>query len=85
MSSYDAKAVTCETVHQKVAQDSAVVLKYPSHRPGMIMYNRYVSNAAMCIGQGGASTTTIATINDPKCRVMTCNTTTGKGPNKNQH
>lgn len=85
MSSYDAKSVSCGTVHEKIAQEGAVVLKYPSHQPGVMMYNRYISNATMCIGQGGASRTSIAVSDDPKCPVVACNTTTGKGPNKNQH
>ncbi|TCR76759.1 MULTISPECIES: hypothetical protein [Rhizobium/Agrobacterium group] len=84
MSSYDAKSVSCGTVHQKIAQEGAVVLRYPSHHPGMMMYNRYVTNSTMCVGQGGSSRTTIAVSDDLKCPVMTCNTTTGKGPNKNQ-
>jgi hypothetical protein len=85
MSSYVAKSVTCENVHQKIAQEGAVVLKFPSHQPGMMMYNRFVSNSTMCLGQGGSSRTSIAVSDNLKCPVMTCSTTTGKGPNKNHH
>jgi hypothetical protein len=85
MSSYDAKSLSCESVHQKVAQDGAVVLEFPSHKPGLMMYNRYISNSTMCIGQGAVSRTTIATSDNLKCPVVTCSTATGKGPNKGRH
>ena len=84
MSNYVAKTVTCANVHQKIAKDGALVLKYPSHQPSLMMYNRYVSKSTMCVGQGVASLTTISTIDDLKCPVMTCTTTTGKGPNRNR-
>jgi hypothetical protein len=85
MSSHDAKSVTCASVHQRIAQDGAVVLKYPSHRSDLMMYNRYVAKSTMCIGQGAASRTSIATSDNLKCPVVMCSTATGKGPNKGRN
>ena len=85
ISRYDASSMSCASVHQKIAQEGAVVLQYPSHKPGLMMYNRYVSNSMMCIGQGSTASTKVSTSDDPSCKVVTCSNANGKGPNKNHH
>ena len=85
MSRYNASSMSCAAVHQKIAEEGAVVLQYPSHHPGLMMYNRYVSNSMMCIGQGSTSGVKVSTSDDPNCKVVTCANSNGKGPNKNHH
>ena len=83
MSAYDSKSMTCSTVHEKMAHDGSVVLRYPSHHPGLMMYSRTVSNSMSCLGQGAMASTSVPTSDDPSCKIKTCNFTTGKGSNKN--
>jgi hypothetical protein len=86
MSRYDSQSLTCSSVHDKMARDGSVVLRYPSHRyPNLMMYNRYVSNSMACLGQGAMASATVPTSDDPNCKVKTCISVTGKGPNKNHH
>jgi hypothetical protein len=84
MSRYDSQSLTCASIHDRIAQDGAIVLRYPSKmHPDLMMYNRYVSNAMTCMGQGVMASATVPTSDDPNCKVKLCNPTTGKGPNKN--
>ncbi|MEF0943307.1 hypothetical protein [Rhizobium sp. BR 362] len=80
---YNSKSMTCSSVRDKMAQEGTVVLQYPSSHPGLMMYNRYVSNSMSCLGQGAMASASVPTSDDPKCKMKTCNFTTGKGPNKN--
>ncbi|PZM17195.1 hypothetical protein [Rhizobium tubonense] len=84
MSRHDSSSLTCSAIHDKIAQEGSIVLRYPSHRdPNLMMYNRYVANSMSCIGQGSMSSATVPTRDDPNCKVRMCNPVTGKGPNKN--
>ena len=83
MSAYESKSLTCSTVHEKIAKEGSIVLRYPSHHPGMPMYYRTVSNSMECLGQGGMASASVPTSDDPKCKIKTCSFATGKGPNKN--
>ncbi|NLR97603.1 hypothetical protein HGP17_12360 [Rhizobium sp. P38BS-XIX] len=83
MSAYNSKSMSCATVHEKMAQEGSIVLRYPSHHPGMMMYNRTVSNSMACLGQGAMASASVPTSDDPNCKIKTCSFGTGKGPNKN--
>ena len=84
MSRHDSQSLTCSSVHEKVAQDGSLVLRYPSHHvKDMMMYSRVVSNSMTCIGQGAMVSTSVPTSDDPSCKIKTCSPNTGKGPNKN--
>lgn len=83
MSAYNSKSMSCATVHEKMAQEGSIVLRYPSHHPGMMMYNRTVSNSMSCLGQGAMTSASVPTSDDPSCKIKTCSFATGKGPNKN--
>jgi hypothetical protein len=84
ISRHDSQSLTCSSVHEKIAREGSVVFRYPSHsNPNFMMYNRYVSNAMSCIGQGSMTSGTVPTSDDPNCKVRMCNPVTGKGPNKN--
>ncbi|PZM07977.1 hypothetical protein CPY51_29945 [Rhizobium tubonense] len=74
--------MTCSAIHEKVAYKGAVVSMYPSTRPGLALFNRYVSNSLSCLGQGALGKASVPTIDDPRCPVTTCYLVTGKGPAK---
>jgi len=83
MPRYDSQSLTCSSVHDKIAQQGSVVLQHPSHLyPNLALYDRYVSNAMTCLGQGAMASATVPTSDDPNCKVKTCVAVTGKGPNK---
>lgn len=85
MSRHSSQSMTCAQVHDEISKDGMMVLRYPSkQKSDMMMYSRAVTNSMSCVGMGGMANTTVPTSDDPKCRVKTCNPTTGKGPNKNQ-
>jgi hypothetical protein len=83
MSTYDSKSMTCSAIHEKIAREGSLVLRYPSRRPGLMMYNRYVSNSMSCLGQGVMGSVSVPTSDNPSCKMKTCNFTTGKGSTKN--
>ncbi|MDR6900438.1 hypothetical protein [Rhizobium miluonense] len=83
MSAYNSKSMTCAAVHEKMAQEGSIVLRYPSHHPGLMMYHRTVSNSMACLGQGAMASASVPTSDDPSCKIKTCSFATGKGPNKN--
>ncbi|AYG68260.1 hypothetical protein CCGE531_13965 [Rhizobium sp. CCGE531] len=83
MSAYNSKSMTCATVHEKMAQEGSIVLRYPSRHPGLMMYSRTVPNSMSCLGQGAMASASVPTSDDPKCKIKTCSFSTGKGPNKN--
>ena len=83
MSAYNSKSMTCAAVHEKMAQEGSIVLRYPSHHPGMMMYSRTVSNSMACLGQGNMTSASIPTSDDASCKIKTCSFTTGKGSTKN--
>ncbi|NKJ39862.1 hypothetical protein [Rhizobium sp. SG570] len=84
MESYNSKSLSCSTVHEKIAKEGSIVLKYPSSKvAGMNMYYRTVSNSTACLGQGAMANASVPTSDDPKCKIKTCSFATGKGPNKN--
>jgi hypothetical protein len=86
MSRHDSQSLTCAQVHDKVAQEGSVVLRYPSHHDqSLAMYSRAVSNSMTCIGQGSMASESVPTSDNPNCKIKTCSTSTGKGPNKNHH
>lgn len=77
---YNAEAMTCSAVHDKIAKDGAVVLQYPSSKVnGVDDYNRYVSSAAGCMEWGTTSKASVPTSDDPHCKVQYCSAITGKG------
>ncbi|WP_234910094.1 hypothetical protein [Agrobacterium rhizogenes] len=83
MSAYNSKSMTCASVHEKIAQEGSIVLRYPSHQPGLMLFNRTVTNSMSCLGQGAMTSASVPTSDDPSCKIKTCSFTTGKGPNKN--
>lgn len=83
MSTHDSKSMTCSIVHEKMSQEDSIVLRYPSHHPGLMMYYRTVSNSMSCLGQGVMASASVPTSDEPSCKIKTCSFTTGKGPNKN--
>ncbi|QND44272.1 hypothetical protein HB780_00100 (plasmid) [Rhizobium lusitanum] len=80
---YDSKSLTCSSIHEKIASEGSIVLKYPSSNPAALTYNRYVSNSMSCLGQGAITSSSVPTSDNQSCKVKTCSFVTGKGPNKN--
>jgi hypothetical protein len=72
--------MTCESVQGMIKQHGKVVLHWPSEKkPDMTMYNMYVADSTHCVGQGVIGGTTVATSDNPKCKVSYCASNTGKG------
>ncbi|MBB5576696.1 MULTISPECIES: hypothetical protein [Rhizobium] len=83
MSRYDTHNMTCSALHNKIAQEGEIVLRYPSHSVNnLMMYDRYVSNSAACVNHGTFSSATVPTSDEPSCKVQRCVSTTGKGHNR---
>ena len=76
----NSKNMTCEAVQNMIRQEGKVILRWPSKKtPDMTMYNMYVSSSTPCVGQGVIAATTVATSDNPKCKVNYCASNTGKG------
>jgi hypothetical protein len=78
---YDSQSLTCSSIHDKIAQDGAVVLQYPSrHAAGVMMYDRYVSGSNYCTMGWSMASRSVPASDNPDCKVRMCSSMTGKGP-----
>jgi hypothetical protein len=85
MSRYDSHRMTCSALHDKIAREGEIVLRYPSHSvSNLMMYDRYVSSSAACVNRGTMSSASVPTSDDPSCKVQRCVSTTGKGHNRSR-
>lgn len=69
---YNPTRMTCAAVQTAIARNGTVILSYTSRRvPGLPVHNRYVDTARQC-GSKIMRRTTVPTLNDAACGVMTC-------------
>lgn len=75
ISRYNSTTLTCDQVRQRVINESAVVLRYPSTRVrGMTLYDRYVTRNAQCDANQYAERAYVPTRDEARCPVLNCQT-----------
>lgn len=73
ISRYNSPALTCDQVRQRVLNEGAVILRYPSTRvKGMTLYDRYVTRSAMCDPHEYAERAYVPTRDAARCPVLNC-------------
>ena len=69
---YNSLSLTCAAAQQAIARERSVLLRYPSDRGNIILYDRYVSDAGLCGAGNYASRTSVPTKDNPSCPVYNC-------------
>ncbi|TPP10683.1 hypothetical protein [Rhizobium glycinendophyticum] len=73
ISRYNSQSLTCAEARQRVIDEGAVILRYPSKRvPGMTLYDRYVTRNAQCDANEYAERAYVPTRDEPRCPVLSC-------------
>lgn len=73
ISRYNSTALTCDQVRQRVINEGAVILRYPSTRvKGMTLYDRYVTRNAQCDPHEYAERAYVPTRDTARCPVLNC-------------
>lgn len=73
ISRYNSTALTCDEVRQRVINERAVILRYPSTRvKGMTLYDRYVTRNALCDQRQYAARAYVPTRDTDRCPVLNC-------------
>ena len=83
ISRYNTLSLTCEAARQKVINEGAAILRYPSTRgKGMTLYDRYVTRNEQCDAHEDAEASYVPTRDNARCPVLNCQTydpVTGNG------
>jgi hypothetical protein len=73
ISRYNSTALTCDQVRQRVINERAVILRYPSTRvKNMTLYDRYVTRNAQCAPHEYAERAYVPTRDTDRCPVLNC-------------
>lgn len=72
ISRYNVSGMSCDRVHAILSQEGAAILRYPSPRSGITLYDRYVANSLLCDAYQYADRTYIPTADTPSCPVYNC-------------
>lgn len=73
ISRYNSQSLTCAEARQRVIDEGAVILRYPSKRvQGMTLYDRYVTRNAQCDSNEYAERAYVPTRDEPRCPVLAC-------------
>lgn len=73
ISRYNSQSLTCDQARQRVLNEGAVILRYPSTRVrGMTLYDRYVTRNAQCEPHEYAERAYVPTRDEPRCPVLNC-------------
>ncbi|MDH4414416.1 MAG: hypothetical protein QE484_13985 [Rhizobium sp.] len=73
ISRYNSTTLTCDQVRQRVLNEGAVILRYPSTRvKGMTLYDRYVTRNAQCDPHEYAERAYVPTRDAARCPVLSC-------------
>ncbi|RKE85228.1 hypothetical protein [Rhizobium sp. AG855] len=73
ISRYNSQSLTCDQARQRVLNEGAVILRYPSTRVrGMTLYDRYVTRNALCAPHEYAERAYVPTRDEPRCPVLNC-------------
>jgi hypothetical protein len=69
---YNSLGESCASVQGAIADQGAVLLRYPSERNGILLYDRYVSGNGQCSVGDYAARTSVPTKDNPMCPVYNC-------------
>ncbi|THV25596.1 hypothetical protein [Peteryoungia ipomoeae] len=73
ISRYNSTQLTCDAVRERVLNERAVILRYPSTRVrGMTLYDRYVTRNAECAQHEYAERAYVPTRDTDRCPVLNC-------------
>lgn len=73
ISRYNSTSLTCDQVRQRVINEGAVILRYPSTRvKGMTLFDRYVTRNALCDPHEYAERAYVPTRDTNRCPVLSC-------------
>jgi hypothetical protein len=73
ISRYNSQSMTCAEARQRVIDEGAVILRYPSTKVrGMTLYDRYVTRSAQCDSHEYAERAYVPTQDEPRCPVLSC-------------
>lgn len=73
ISRYNSTQLTCDSVRQRVLNERAVILRYPSTRvQNMTLYDRYVTRNAECAPHEYAERAYVPTQDTERCPVLNC-------------
>lgn len=73
ISRYNSLNYSCAHIKSIIADEGAVILRYPSTRvPGLTLYDRYVKHAGYCYGPDVKNRTYVPSADMEKCRVYNC-------------
>lgn len=74
---YNSMSMSCAEVQALISRERAVILRYPATRvKNMTLYDRYVSDGAVCNTGEYAARAYVQTKDNPSCPVYTCESTT---------
>lgn len=77
---YNVNTMSCNQVHGIIAQEGAAILRYPSPRTGITLYDRYVASDYFCDAYEYPEQTYIPTADTPSCPVYHCKRPTNDFP-----
>ncbi len=72
ISRYQSLDRSCAAVQQLIANEGAVLLRYPSPTGNVTLYDRYVAGDFQCKPTGYAASSEVPTKDNPNCPVYNC-------------
>lgn len=64
---------SCESLQRIVEENGAAIIRYPSrNKPGLTLYDRYISSVSSCGNRQMAETMSIPAADTKACRVRHC-------------
>jgi hypothetical protein len=73
ISRYNTTTLTCDQLRQRVINEGAAILRYPSTRvANMMLYDRYVTRNALCDPHEYAERAFVPTKDTARCPVLNC-------------
>jgi hypothetical protein len=64
---------SCESLQRIVEENGAAIIRYPSrNKPGLTLYDRYISRANSCDNRQMAQTMSIPAADTQSCRMLHC-------------
>lgn len=72
ISRLNSTALSCEQMQSVIAREGAVILRYPSSRSGVTLFNRYVAHPRFCESAKRAIVVTVPSRDNRTCPVRVC-------------
>jgi hypothetical protein len=64
---------SCRSLQRIVEENGAAIIRYPSrNKPGLTLYDRYISNVTSCGNRQMVETMSIPAVDTQRCRVRHC-------------